>query len=65
DTEDRSSIEPEDRPGIELEENIDIISELDNISKNTDNYHIGTYLQSALRSTMEKLLELGKNIRRH
>ncbi|CAG8561057.1 30492_t:CDS:2, partial [Racocetra persica] len=38
DTKDGPSIEPEDGPGIELEEDIDIISESDDTSKNTDNY---------------------------
>ncbi|CAG8760843.1 32356_t:CDS:1 [Racocetra persica] len=38
DTKDGPSIEPKDEPGIELEKDIDMISESDDISKNTDNY---------------------------
>ncbi|CAG8788340.1 3076_t:CDS:2, partial [Racocetra persica] len=54
DTEDRPSIEPEDGPGIELEEDIDIISKSDNISKNTDNYQHGHLSPICIKIYCEK-----------
>ncbi|CAG8567199.1 24940_t:CDS:2, partial [Racocetra persica] len=69
DTEDGPSIEPEDGPGIELEEDIDIISKSDDTSKNTDNYQHGhlspIFIEIYYEKTFETWKECQKTLKRY